>query len=36
MTKHIEIIPAPEPLEAYAKHFDDLLGKCNQHEGFRR
>jgi len=36
MTKRIEIIPAPEPLEAYARHFDDLLGKSNQREGFRR
>ena len=22
MTKRIEITPSPEPLEAYAKHFD--------------
>src|SRR2546425_8310561 len=36
MTKRIDIIPAPEPLEAYARHFDDLLGKSNQREGFRR
>ena len=36
MTKQIDIIPAPEPLEAYARHFDDLLGKSNQREGFRR
>ena len=36
MTKRIEITPAPEPLEAYARHFDDLLGKSNQREGFRR
>src|SRR3989454_1176808 len=36
MTKRIEIIPAPEPLEAYVRHFDDLLGKSNQREGFRR
>jgi hypothetical protein len=36
MTKRIEITPAPEPLEAYARHFDDLLGKSNQREEFRR
>jgi SRSO17 transposase len=36
MTKRIEITPAPEPLEAYARHFDDVLGKSNQREGFRR
>jgi hypothetical protein len=36
MTKRIEITPAPEPLEAYARHFDALLGKSNQREGFRR
>ena len=35
MTKHIEIIPAPEPLEAYTRHFDDLFGKSNQREVFR-
>jgi len=36
MTRRIDIAPAPEPLEAYARHFDDLLGKSNQREGFRR
>ena len=36
MTKRIDIAPAPEPLEVYARHFDDLLGKSNQREGFRR
>ncbi len=36
MTKRIEITPAPEPLEAYARHFDKLLGRSNQREGFRR
>ncbi len=36
MTKRRDITPAPEPLEAYARHFDDLLGKSNQREGFRR
>ncbi|MFL5661519.1 MAG: IS701 family transposase, partial [Ktedonobacteraceae bacterium] len=35
MTKRIDIAPAPEPLEAYAEHFDELLGKSNQREGFR-
>jgi SRSO17 transposase len=36
MTKRIEIAPAPEPLEAYARHFDAVLGKSNQREEFRR
>jgi SRSO17 transposase len=36
MTKRINITPAPEPLEAYAKQFDELLGKSNQREEFRR
>src|SRR5215469_14689703 len=36
MTKRIEITPSPEPLEAYAKHFDALFEKSNQREGFRR
>src|SRR5436305_15275633 len=36
MTKRIAITPAPEPLEAYARHFDDLFGKSNQREAFRR
>jgi SRSO17 transposase len=36
MTKRIPITPAPEPLEGYAKHFDALLGKSNQREGFRQ
>src|SRR5256714_4322023 len=36
MTKRIAITPAPEPLEAYARHFDDLLGRSNQREEFRR
>src|SRR6266487_1881407 len=36
MTKRIEIAPAPEPLEAYAGHFDELFGKSNQREGFRQ
>ncbi len=36
MTMRMEIAPAPEPLEAYARHFDALLGKSNQREEFRR
>jgi SRSO17 transposase len=36
MTKRIDITPAPEPLEAYTKQFDDLFEKSNQREGFRR
>src|SRR2546421_3480499 len=36
MTKRREITPAPEPLEAYAKHFDEFLRKSNQREEFRR
>jgi hypothetical protein len=36
MTKRIEITPSPKPLEAYAEHFDDLFGKSNQREEFRR
>src|SRR5215469_15955150 len=36
MTKRREFPPAPEPLEAYAGHFDDLFGKSNQREEFRR
>src|SRR5947207_4372232 len=36
MTKRIEITPSPEPLEAYAEHFDDRFGKSNQREEFRR
>ena len=36
MTKRIEITPSAEALEASARHFDALLGKSNQREGFRR
>ncbi len=36
MTKRRAIPAAPEPLEAYARHFDDLLGKSNQRDEFRR
>jgi len=35
MTKRREITLAPEPLEAYAKHFDEVLSKSNQREEFR-
>jgi hypothetical protein len=36
MTKRGEITLAPEPLEAYIKHFDELFDKSNQREEFRR
>lgn len=36
MTKRIDITPSPEPLEAYVGYFDDLFGKSNQREAFRR
>ena len=36
MTKRIEVVSAPAPLEEYAQHFDPLFGKSNQREGFRR
>jgi hypothetical protein len=36
MTKRQAIPMAPEPLETYARHFDDLFGKSNQREGFRQ
>jgi hypothetical protein len=36
MTKRIEIAPAPEPLEGYARHFDPLFSKSNQRAAFRR
>jgi len=36
MTKRREVTPAPEPLEAYIKHFDELFDKSNQREEFRR
>ena len=35
MTKRITVTPAPEPLEAYTRHFDDLFGRSNQREEFR-
>lgn len=36
MTNRIEVAQAPALLEAYAKHFDPVLSKSNQREGFRR
>ena len=36
MTKRLAVAPAPEPLEAYAQHFDPVFGKSNQREEFRR
>ena len=36
MTKRRSIPTAPEPLEAYARHFNDLFGKRNQRDEFRR
>src|ERR1700738_2911066 len=36
MTKRIEITPSPEPLEAYAGHFDDVLGMSSKREEYRR
>lgn len=36
MTKRRAIPTALEPLEAYARHFDDLFGKSNQRDEFRR
>lgn len=36
MTKRRAIPAAPEPLEAYASRFDDLFGKSNQQDEFRR
>jgi hypothetical protein len=35
MTKRKAISPAPEPLEAYTKQFDDLFGRRTQREAFR-
>jgi DDE superfamily endonuclease len=35
MTNRIEVAQAPAPLEAYAQHFDPVLSKSNQREGFR-
>jgi DDE superfamily endonuclease len=36
MTKRIDVMPAPAPLEEYAEHFDPFFGKSTQREGFRR
>jgi hypothetical protein len=36
MTRRQPATPAPGPLEAYARQFDDLFGKLNQREAFRR
>jgi SRSO17 transposase len=36
MTKRIEVARAPAPLEEYCQHFDPLLSKSNQREGFRQ
>jgi hypothetical protein len=36
MTKRRAIPTAPEPLEAYARSFDDVFGKSNQRDEFRR
>ena len=36
MTKRRSIPTAPEPMEAYARHFDDLFEKSNQRDEFRR
>src|SRR5215213_5372560 len=36
MTKRVHVESAPGLLEDYAAHFDDLLSKRAQREGFRR
>ena len=36
MTKRMDVMPAPAPLEEYVEHFDPFFGKRNQREGFRR
>jgi len=36
MTKRRTIPTAPEPMETYARCFDDLFGKSNQRDEFRR
>jgi hypothetical protein len=36
MTRRQAATPAPGPLESYAQHFDDLFGKVNQRDAFRR
>ena len=36
MSTGLPVTPAPEPLEAYAQHFDPALYQCNQRDRFRR
>ncbi|HEX5501499.1 MAG TPA: IS701 family transposase [Thermomicrobiales bacterium] len=36
MTKRLPASAAPEPLAAYARHFDDLFAQRSQRAGFRR
>ncbi len=36
MTKRQAATASPKPLEEYVEHFDELFGKRNQREGFRR
>ena len=36
MSTRLPVAPAPEPLEAYAQHFDALFAKRNQRDRFRR
>ena len=36
MSTRLPVTPAPEPLEAYAQHFDPLFTKRNQRDAFRR
>ena len=36
MTPRLAVPTSPAPLEAFAAHFDDLLSRRNQRQGFRR
>jgi SRSO17 transposase len=36
MSRRLPVSPTPEPLEAYAQHFDPLFTKRNQRDAFRR
>ncbi len=36
MSQRLPVTPAPGPLEAFASAFDELFGKRNQRESFRR